>query len=151
VCDERIGFVEATRLDRDVIFFKAAFDSLMMSCQRATNSEPTFLSFQRKKFVNQLSMGSAFFHEIIVSFFLFFLLLSIADDPYYCGLRARVSNFVKNKNTNEKPVKELGTEIKMKMTPHVGTYQAALSHGHPMQTHQMWHSRSFDSGMGNWL
>jgi hypothetical protein len=58
---------------------------------------------------------------------------------------------VKNKNTNEKPVKELGTEIKMKMTPHVGTYQAALSHGHPMQTHQMWHSRSFDSGMGNWL
>ncbi|XP_045024052.1 uncharacterized protein LOC116929374 isoform X7 [Daphnia magna] len=69
------------------------------------------------------------------------------DDPYYCGLRARVSNFVKNKNTNEKPVKELGTEIKMKMTPHVGTYQAALSHGHPMQSHQMWHSRSFDSGM----
>jgi hypothetical protein len=39
----------------------------------------------------------------------------------------------------------------MKMTPHVGTYQAALSHGHPMQTHQMWHSRSFDSGMGNWV
>lgn len=77
--------------------------------------------------------------------------LWIADDPYYCGLRARVSNFVKNKNTNEKPVKELGTEIKMKMTPHVGTYQAALSHGHPMQTHQMWHSRSFDSGMGNWV
>ena len=77
--------------------------------------------------------------------------LCIADDPYYCGLRARVSNFVKNKNTNEKPVKELGTEIKMKMTPHVGTYQAALSHGHPMQTHQMWHSRSFDSGMGNWV
>jgi len=71
------------------------------------------------------------------------------DDPYYCGLRARVSNFVKNDRKGEKepPVKESGTEIKMKMTPHVGTYQAALSHGHPMQTHQMWHSRSFDSGM----
>ena len=89
---------------------------------------------------------TVFFHEISLR-----IHYEIADDPYYCGLRARVSNFVKNKNTNEKPVKELGTEIKMKMTPHVGTYQAALSHGHPMQTHQMWHSRSFDSGMGNWF
>jgi hypothetical protein len=80
------------------------------------------------------------------NFFKFFF----SDDPYYCGLRARVSNFVKNERKGEKepPVKESGTEIKMKMTPHVGTYQAALSHGHPMQTHQMWHSRSFDSGMG---
>lgn len=79
----------------------------------------------------------------------FFFLFEMADDPYYCGLRARVSNFVKNKNTKE-PSKENGTEIKMKMTPHLG-YQAALSHGHPMQTHQMWHSRSFDSGMGNYI
>ena len=85
------------------------------------------------------------YNNFLINFFFYF-----SDDPYYCGLRARVSNFVKNDRKGEKepPVKESGTEIKMKMTPHVGTYQAALSHGHPMQTHQMWHSRSFDSGMG---
>ncbi len=77
------------------------------------------------------------------------------DDPYYCGLRARVSNFVKKEKETEAR-KEAGnnnggTEIKMKMTAaHLAgtTYQAALPHGHPMQAHQMWHSRSFDSGMG---
>lgn len=75
------------------------------------------------------------------------------DDPYYCGLRARVSNFVKKeKETAGKEAgnNNAGTEMKMKMTAaHLAgtTYQAALPHGHPMQAHQMWHSRSFDSGM----
>ena len=76
----------------------------------------------------------------------------IPDDPYYCGLRARVSNFVKNKNDKDLPQQSSkdpqGTEIKMKMAGSTATYQAALPHGHPMQAHQMWHSRSFDSGMG---
>ena len=103
--------------------------SLSFFCQVADNGPSRFL-----------------IHVFI--FYFFFSHSTTTDDPYYCGLRARVSNFVKNKNTKE-PVKESGTEIKMKMTPHVGTYQAALSHGHPMQAHQMWHSRSFDSGMGN--
>ncbi len=145
----------------------------LMMTRQGQNSEPAslfFFSFNQQKFESMDSMGhwaSFFFffyfspvadahngssHFVIhaFSFFIFFPHPTTTDDPYYCGLRARVSNFVKNKNTKE-PVKESGTEIKMKMTPHVGTYQAALSHGHPMQAHQMWHSRSFDSGMGNWL
>lgn len=124
----------------------------MMSWQREEQPTSLFSAFLFNNFwidclwaIEEFSLS--WIRRFIVPLFVY----EFADDPYYCGLRARVSNFVKNKNTNEKPVKELGTEIKMKMTPHVGTYQAALSHGHPMQTHQMWHSRSFDSGMGNWV
>ena len=162
VCDELIGFVRLPHTNDS--FVRVAFDSLMMTRQ-GQNSEPTYLSLSQPKrttIFNQWSMGHWAFLSFAKSLtmarvvFLFMFSFSIfffshsttTDDPYYCGLRARVSNFVKNKNTKE-PVKESGTEIKMKMTPHVGTYQAALSHGHPMQAHQMWHSRSFDSGMGN--
>ena len=61
------------------------------------------------------------------------------DDPYYCGLRARVSNFVKE---NVK-AKENGADFNKKSNQTAINYQSPLPH--PM----MWHARSYDSGMGN--
>jgi hypothetical protein len=66
------------------------------------------------------------------------------DDPYYCGLRARVSNFVKNKNDKQDPVRENnGIEPKNNKGQGGVNYQSPLPH--PM----MWHSRSYDSGMAS--
>jgi len=59
------------------------------------------------------------------------------DDPYYCGLRARVSNFVKE---NVK-AKENGADFNKKSNQTAINYQSPLPH--PM----MWHARSYDSGM----
>ncbi|XP_071536265.1 uncharacterized protein [Panulirus ornatus] len=52
------------------------------------------------------------------------------DDPYYCGLRARIPNFAKSKS-------------KDKQDPGRALYPS----GPPIPTHPMWHTRSFDSGM----
>lgn len=52
------------------------------------------------------------------------------DDPYYCGLRARIPNFAKSKS-------------KDKADPARVQYPGAP----PLPTHPMWHTRSFDSGM----
>lgn len=73
--------------------------------------------------------------------------LFILDDPYYCGLRARVPNFVKTKR-----------ESKVGPPPVLSRYAPmGSSNGHlashaqnlKLQQHQvMWHARSYDSGMG---
>ncbi|XP_042242340.1 uncharacterized protein LOC121879685 isoform X2 [Homarus americanus] len=52
------------------------------------------------------------------------------DDPYYCGLRARIPNFAMTKS-------------KDKQEP--GRVQ--YPNGPPIPAHPMWHTRSFDSGM----
>ena len=72
------------------------------------------------------------------------IVVRAADDPYYCGLRARVSNFVKNKNEKD-PIKENAAEQKKTGQAGPVNYQSPLPH--PM----MWHSRSYDSGMGNFF
>ncbi|KAK8405874.1 hypothetical protein O3P69_001981 [Scylla paramamosain] len=48
------------------------------------------------------------------------------DDPYYCGLRARIPNFAQSKS-------------KDKQEPPRAQY--------PVPAHPMWHTRSYDSGM----
>ena len=53
----------------------------------------------------------------------------ILDDPYYCGLRARVPKFA-NKGTAE--MSRLGPQY----------------YPHPQMSNGMVHSRSVDSGMG---
>ncbi|XP_065208051.1 uncharacterized protein exp isoform X1 [Planococcus citri] len=70
---------------------------------------------------------------------------NINDDPYYCGMRARVPNFVKTKvkeNKGPPPVinrySMIGTSIS---NGHLASAHAP--HHHPV----MWHARSYDSGM----
>ncbi|XP_067008896.2 uncharacterized protein exp isoform X2 [Anabrus simplex] len=69
------------------------------------------------------------------------------DDPYYCGLRARVPNFGKSKS------KEASSRYPVAPMPVMGgshhpqapfQYAPPPQHAHPV----MWHARSFDSGMG---
>lgn len=69
---------------------------------------------------------------------------NINDDPYYCGMRARVPNFVKSKvKENKGP------------PPVINRYSIAssISNGHlasaypSQQNPVMWHARSYDSGM----
>ncbi|KAK8729749.1 hypothetical protein OTU49_008298, partial [Cherax quadricarinatus] len=52
------------------------------------------------------------------------------DDPYYCGLRARIPNFAMSKSKDKQ---EPG--------------RAQYPNGPPIPAHPMWHTRSFDSGM----
>lgn len=69
------------------------------------------------------------------------------DDPYYCGLRARVPNFVKAKRESK-----AGPPPVMSRYAPMGASNGHLVAPHPhsqkMQQHQvMWHARSYDSGM----
>ncbi|CAA9993794.1 unnamed protein product [Nesidiocoris tenuis] len=72
------------------------------------------------------------------------------DDPYYCGLRARVPNFVKTKNgkvDGKLVVPPPGGRFVLPPgTPaaHLGLHH--LHHHAPHHPH-MWHARSYDSGM----
>ncbi|XP_046672240.1 uncharacterized protein LOC124362102 isoform X3 [Homalodisca vitripennis] len=60
------------------------------------------------------------------------------DDPYYCGLRARVPNFTKSKEAKASIAAQMARYPMMPAPP-------PPSHPH----HQlMWHARSYDSGMG---
>lgn len=69
------------------------------------------------------------------------------DDPYYCGLRARVPNFVaKSANNKSKEPQTKRFSISQQAPP-----IAALMHQHHMH-HQhphppMWHTRSYESGI----
>lgn len=84
-------------------------------------------------------------------------LLLFPDDPYYCGLRARVPNFVK---TNGKLVLPAMTErLTLKEAP-VPSKRYSVAHPHhfpphmppfahaPMPPAALWHARSYESGIG---
>ncbi|KPJ16490.1 hypothetical protein RR48_05569 [Papilio machaon] len=80
------------------------------------------------------------------------------DDPYYCGLRARVPNFVK---ANGKHVLPTMTErLTLKEAP-VPSKRYSVAHAHPgpflphmppfahapMPPAALWHARSYESGI----
>ena len=83
----------------------------------------------------------------------------VADDPYYCGLRARIPAFVQKalppRNKPEGPSKPERNSVGMMGSGHVAANGAPAHHrysgppapGHPM----MWHAKSVDSGMGKGL
>ncbi|XP_055686812.1 uncharacterized protein LOC129792093 isoform X1 [Lutzomyia longipalpis] len=90
------------------------------------------------------------------------------DDPYYCGLRARVPNFVKTskappaKHHNGHSVHEKETPKRMSLAhlQHPASLQSLHQlhqmhpHPHLMSAHQqqmMWHARSFESGIDSEL
>uniref|UniRef100_A0A1B0EX59 Uncharacterized protein n=1 Tax=Lutzomyia longipalpis TaxID=7200 RepID=A0A1B0EX59_LUTLO len=91
-----------------------------------------------------------------------------SDDPYYCGLRARVPNFVKTskappaKHHNGHSVHEKETPKRMSLAhlQHPASLQSLHQlhqmhpHPHLMSAHQqqmMWHARSFESGIDSEL
>lgn len=72
------------------------------------------------------------------------------DDPYYCGLRARVPNFV-SKSKSKEPVPSKRYSITQQQAP--PPLPAMMHHQHNMHPHHvhqhpMWHTRSFESGIG---
>ncbi|XP_017782158.1 PREDICTED: uncharacterized protein LOC108566679 isoform X2 [Nicrophorus vespilloides] len=62
------------------------------------------------------------------------------DDPYYCGLRARVPNFVaKSKSKDAVPSKRFSVSQQPPPIP--------VMHQHQLHQHPMWHTRSYESGI----
>lgn len=93
----------------------------------------------------------------------------LSDDPYYCGLRARVPNFVKSSKSKSKdqaaPMKRISVSNLQhpaaslaslhqlhQMHPH-HQHLYASSHAHSSQylPHHMLHTRSFESGIGEYF
>lgn len=92
------------------------------------------------------------------------LLSLFTDDPYYCGLRARVPNFVKSSKIKGKESASPMKRISVSNMQHpaaslaslhqlhqihpqhfyVGSHQAHSQYAH----HMMLHTRSFESGIG---
>ncbi|KAL1123301.1 hypothetical protein AAG570_002387 [Ranatra chinensis] len=71
------------------------------------------------------------------------------DDPYYCGLRARVPNFVKRKMgpAMGPAMVPAGGRLVLPPPHHIAPvpshYATPATHHHPL----IWHARSYDSGM----
>ncbi|KAK6618241.1 hypothetical protein RUM44_002692 [Polyplax serrata] len=69
------------------------------------------------------------------------------DDPYYCGLSARVPNFVKSSAGRPKPLpKESRESVRGYAVPPYGLPQHPGSHYMSYQP-PLWHTRSYESGM----
>ncbi|KAG6447054.1 hypothetical protein O3G_MSEX004713 [Manduca sexta] len=81
------------------------------------------------------------------------------DDPYYCGLRARVPNFVKA--NGQKVLPPMPERLTLKEAP-VPSKRYSVAHPHPgpfpphmpafahapMPPAALWHARSYESGIG---
>lgn len=130
----------------------------------------------RNSDLNNLFMN--FEHDSCVQFqkfqiqliYLFYLFLAgkLIDDPYYCGLRARVPNFVKSSKSKAKengvqskrisvsnlqhPAASLVSLHQLHQThPHHQHLYAGSHHSHHPSHHMMLHTRSFESGIGECL
>lgn len=88
---------------------------------------------------------------------------SFTDDPYYCGLRARVPNFVKTSKNKGKDSLSAMKRISVSNLQHPAASLASLHQLHQMHAHNqpiyghhgqypshhmMLHTRSFESGIG---
>ena len=74
----------------------------------------------------------------------------VADDPYYCGLRARVPNFVKSSKAKDTAGRYPPSAVSSQPSSMMGgsLHQFHQYHAMHPQHPVMWHARSFDSGMG---
>lgn len=86
-----------------------------------------------------------------LNFYLYFFVF-VAEDPYYCGLRARVPNFAKsNKKNNKDNVKRSGLSHPASMSSLHQLRQGACNQGNRVNSERnqsLWHARSFESGIG---
>ena len=78
----------------------------------------------------------------------------LSDDPYYCGLRARIPKFVKSGKSKDTagryPASSIsgGVSQPSSMMHQFHQYHPMHNQHHAQQHPVMWHARSFDSGMG---
>lgn len=81
----------------------------------------------------------------------------IPDDPYYCGLRARVPNFVKATGKHVLPAMTERLTLKEAPVPskrysvahaHPGPFPPHVAPFHPPPPAALWHARSYESGIG---
>jgi hypothetical protein len=114
-----------------------------------------------------------FLSDTIIYNFIFvsvmFLCDQTKDDPYYCGLRARVPNFVKrgrggqpivdpnvayiSANNLSKMMKEKDNRrltLSSNSAPFLGYHPsiANMNHYNPY-SHRLWQAKSYESGIGN--
>lgn len=89
------------------------------------------------------------YKNIIINTYVFLL---YTDDPYYCGLRARVPNFVKTSKSRSKEPSTKRLSIAQMQYP---TEQIHQSHHNgnggsaaAVQQQMMFHARSYESGIG---
>lgn len=120
-------------------------------------------------------MVSLFSFSLI--FLLKFNICFFTDDPYYSGLRARVPNFSKEKQRREsqeiyvsrkqprvnrrsiagsdrhQPTFSSLYQLNQVNDPKSSLYQRLHYHGHASHSPRpvLWHARSYESGIGNWL
>lgn len=116
----------------------------------------------------------------VPKFFTYTMFPFITDDPYYSGLRARVPNFSKEKQRREsqeiyvsrkqprvnrrsiagsdrhQPTFSSLYQLNQVNDPKSSLYQRLHYHGHGgYASHSprpaLWHARSYESGIGNWL
>ncbi|KAB0800167.1 hypothetical protein PPYR_08047 [Photinus pyralis] len=69
------------------------------------------------------------------------------DDPYYCGLRARVPNFVSKSKGKESNTSKRFSVIHHQIPPPLQARHSLYTHQHHLQHQPMWHTRSFESGI----
>lgn len=69
------------------------------------------------------------------------------DDPYYCGLRARVPNFVAKSKANKESLPSKRYSINQQHQQILMHQQMNMNH-HQIHQHPMWHARSYESGIG---
>ncbi|ENN74138.1 hypothetical protein D910_11550, partial [Dendroctonus ponderosae] len=68
------------------------------------------------------------------------------DDPYYCGLRARVPNFVAKSKANKESLPSKRYSINQQQQQILMHQQMNMNH-HQIHQHPMWHARSYESGI----
>ncbi|KAJ8980597.1 hypothetical protein NQ317_018725 [Molorchus minor] len=74
--------------------------------------------------------------------------INVTDDPYYCGLRARVPNFVaKSKAKEPTSSKRFSISHQQPPPPQVMMHPHNHLNPHNMHPRTMWHTRSFESGI----
>ncbi|XP_063914800.1 uncharacterized protein LOC135131149 isoform X2 [Zophobas morio] len=69
------------------------------------------------------------------------------DDPYYCGLRARVPNFVAKSKSKETATPKRFSVSQQQAPPPLPMMHQHHMNPHHMHQHAMWHTRSFESGI----
>merc|ERR1712038_813957 len=67
------------------------------------------------------------------------------DDPYYCGLRARIPNFAKSKVQKEKETSRMASAAASQQAPQQQSQQPGMGVHHPMAAWHGGNTRDYES------
>lgn len=70
------------------------------------------------------------------------------DDPYYCGLRARVPNFVAKSKAKDLASSKRFSVSQQQSQSHITLMSQQPHVQHHIHPQAMWHTRSYESGIG---